>query len=432
MNSPANAFDWPISLRAYRGFSRVAAPAVGAFLRHRLARGKEDAARIGERIGHASLPRPNGPLVWLHAASVGETMSMLPLVTRLTTKTRVMLTTGTLTSAQLAADRLPENAFHQFIPVDTQAAVARFLDHWRPDLGIFCESELWPNLMMAAFDRHIPLGIVNGRMSARSFKGWSRVRGTISALLTPLAFCLGQSEADAMRFSALGAPAQSSGNLKFDVPALPFDADEVAAFREAIGQRPVFLGASTHPGEEVLILSAMEAVQAHHPDLLTIIVPRHPQRGAEISAMIGPSDGTVLRRAQGAMPDAQTKTYIADTLGELGLFFALADIALMGGSLVPHGGHNPIEPVKLGIPVISGPNIANFQAIFTILLEAQATQIVPDAPALANTILALLANDKARKTLAHNASAALAEHEGALERILAVITPFLPPMAGVD
>lgn len=428
MTPRGRAYRWPLTLRLYRGFSRIAAPAVGAFLRHRLKRGKEDAVRIGERSGHATLPRPAGPLVWLHAASVGETMSMLPLVSRLAAQSRVMLTTGTLTSAQLAASRLPENAFHQFVPMDTHAAVARFLDHWRPDLGIFCESELWPNLMMAAFERDIPLGIVNGRMSARSYRGWSRVRGTVSALLTPLAFCLGQSEADSARFAALGAPARPTGNLKFDVPALPFDGAEVSAFRAAIGGRAVFLAASTHPGEEELVVQAAGLARARHPGLLTIIVPRHPQRGGEIGTMIERLDGPAARRSQGAMPDAQARYYIADTLGELGLFFALADIAFMGGSLVEHGGHNPIEPVKLGVPVISGPHVANFQAIFAMLSEAKATRIVGDAPALGEAVAQLLADAEARAALARNAAAIFAGHEGALARTLETIAPFIAPL----
>ena len=353
-------------------------------------------------------------------------MSMLPLIARLVVQTRVMLTTGTLTSAQLAASRLPENTFHQFIPVDTHAAVSRFLDHWRPDLGIFCESELWPNLMMAAFERRIPLGIVNGRMSARSFAGWSRVRGTISALLTPLAFCLGQSEADVTRFAALGAPAKSSGNLKFDVPALPFDAAELSALRDAIAGRAVFLAASTHPGEEELILSAMAPVRQQHPDILGIIVPRHPQRGEEIGAMIERLDGPVRRRSQGERPDAQARYYIADTLGELGLFFSLADIAFMGGSLVAHGGHNPIEPARHRAAVLTGPQWDNFDIAYKAMLAVGGAREVRSGAELAAEVKRLLDQPEALAAMQTAGARAVDRLTGALPRTVTALLTLLP------
>jgi 3-deoxy-D-manno-octulosonic-acid transferase len=417
----------PLLWSAYAGVSHLITPLAKPFLAKRLARGKEDAARLGERLGKASLTRPEGRLVWVHAASVGETVSVLPLIGEMVKSGTVLLTTGTVTSAELAAKRLPQGAIHQFVPLDLASATARFLDHWRPDLAILTESELWPNLMFGCFSRDIPLGIVNGRMSERSHRGWKRLSGPVRGLLAPLAFCLAQSDADAQRYADLGAPAISLGNLKFDVPPLPFDAAERDALRDAITPRPVFVAASTHPGEEeAVIMAAMEA-RARLPDLLTIIVPRHPERGAQIAALAESGGLIAPRRSLGAHPDALDTLYIADTLGELGLFYALADLAFIGGSLVEVGGHNAIEAVKLGVPVLSGPHVKNFTHLFNVLGQAQAYREVADQAALAAELVALLSNPAARAQLAANASAAMTSHEGALARSLGHLSKWLGP-----
>lgn len=422
--------DLPLALRLYRGASHVLAPVMPLFLRRRLARGKEDGARLNERLGKPARPRPDGPLIWLHAASVGETMSILPLITRLSAHVPVMLTNGTVTSAKLAAQRLPANAFHQFVPVDIPGAVEGFLDHWRPDLGMFCESELWPNLIMAAHQRAIRLGIVNGRMSARSYRKWSKAKYSAAALLAPLAFCLAQSDEDAARYRALGAPATSPGNLKFDVPALPVDEAKAEALRAAIGTRPVLVAASTHSGEEEIVLAAATALRREYPDLLTLIVPRHPERGEALEALVRAAGLPFARRSLGAMPGAGDAVYIADTLGELGLFYALASLAFIGGSLVEHGGHNPIEAIKFAKPVLSGPHVKNFETMFAGLQAMDGVCMVESAEALAMQASHLLRDASARQSLIDGASRFIARHEGALERSLAVILPFLPQGRG--
>lgn len=430
-SAPKSEKSLPLTLRAYRAVGYLAPLVLVPFLKRRLARGKEDAARQHERWGRPSVPRPEGILVWLHAASVGETMSILPLIARLAAMGRkVLLTTGTRTSAELAASRLSEGAIHQFVPLDLPGGTARFIAHWRPDLAIFCESELWPNLMLATESAAIPLGIVNGRMSARSAQSWQRLPGTARALLGGLAFCLAQSEADAARYAALGAPAKSAGNLKFDVPPLPVDTTELDRLNKAIGRRPVFLAASTHPGEEMLVLEAAARIRDAEPDLLTIIVPRHPARGEEIAAQCAAGGLHPVVRSRGEAPDELTTLYLADTLGELGLFFSLATVSFIGGSLVPTGGHNPIEPAKLGAPMLHGPEVHNFRDIFAAFDAAEAALPIADAAVLAREVIRLIGDDAARIRLAANAREIAAANEGALEGTLGIIEAVLATRTG--
>ena len=413
----------PLTLRAYRGLSVLLEPLQRPFLARRLARGKERADRMQEKCGIPGLARPDGRLIWVHAASVGETVSILPLVNRLVAHGAVLLTTGTVTSAEIAAKRLPAGAFHQFLPLDTAGSVERFLDHWRPDLGMLTESELWPNLMMDAFSRGLPLGIVNGRMSERSHAKWQRLPQTAASLLEPLAFCLAQSDEDARRYAALGAPATSPGNLKCDVPALDYDETARTALRDAIGARPVLVAASTHPGEEEQVIAAAALARQILPDLLTIVVPRHPERGEAVAALCAADDPEVTRRSLSRMPDRASRLHVADTLGELGLFYALADVAFIGGSLVPVGGHNPIEAIKRDAPVITGPAVANFRFVFEELREAQACRFIRDEQGLAEAVVSLVAGAGLEE--ASRARDVVRRHEGALDRTMAVLLPLL-------
>lgn len=416
----------PLILQAYRALSAIAAPALPLLLKRRLAAGKEDAARLPERLGRPSQPRPEGRLVWLHAASVGEMMAILPLVSRIDAEGHAALvTTGTLTSAQLAAERLPARSLHQFVPLDSPQAAARFVDHWRPDVAIFCESEIWPNLVMAVQARGIPLGWVNARMSARSFARWQRLSGTARGLLGSLAFCFAQSEADAERFRALGAPARFGGNLKFDVPPLPLEAGDLETLRQRIGDRPVLLAASTHPGEEIQVLEAAAMMRSRADDLLTILVPRHPQRGQEIADLAAGGGMRSRLRSAGKQPDELTTVYIADTLGELGLFFALAQVVFVGGSFAPVGGHNPIEPAKFGAAILHGPDVANFAAIYTEMDASGAALPVADAEDLARVAGRLLLNLEERVALGAAAQGFVTRHAGALDQCWAAIAPLI-------
>lgn len=389
----------PLILDAYTGLAGAAAPMLRLWLRRRAARGKEIAARLPEREGLDATPRPAGKLIWLHAASMGETASILPVLAALagSSAATLLLTTGTVTSAQLAAERLPAiapgRALHRFVPLDVPAWAARFLDHWRPDAAGFVESEIWPSLLRACRHRGIPLALLNARLSARSFARWRRAPGLAASLFGLFDQVAAQSDADAARLSALGArDVTSPGNLKFAAPALPADAAELARLRALLGDRPVWLAASTHPGEEAIVARVHAALAPRHPGLLTIIVPRHAPRGAELAAQLA-----APRRSQGAGPPAGAGLWLADTMSELGLFYRLAACAFVGGSLVGHGGQNPLEPARLGCPAAAGPYTRNFADPVAELVAAGALTEVADEAALTAWAARMLADPAARR-----------------------------------
>lgn len=418
---------------AWHWLTTASSPLLPAYLRRRARRGKEIADRLPERFG-AAAARPDGPLLWLHAASVGETLSILPLLEALGAMApglSFLVTTGTVTSAALLARRLPPalaaRVSHRFVPLDVPRWAARFLDGWRPDAAVFIESELWPNLVAAAAGRSIPLALVNGRMSAASARWWARAPGLAGRVLRAFRLVLAQTEADAERLRALGASAQCWGNLKFAAPPLPADATELNRMRGLLAGRPVWLAASTHPGEEALAIAAHRRLVERHPSLLTMIVPRHPERGAEIAALAG--DLPVARRASGQDPDAGTAILVADTLGELGLFYRLAAMAFVGGSLVPHGGQNPLEPARLGCPVLVGPHIHNFVEVYDRLDQVRGVAWIDPgtdpAAALAEVVNAMLTVPDRGRTQAEAAAGVAAEEAGLPERIAAALLPLL-------
>ncbi len=407
----------PLGLLAYRYATFALAPAVPLALRSRLKRGKEDATRLGERLGHASRPRPDGTLIWIHGASVGETLSVLPLIAMLLDipGRHVLVTSGTVTSSKLMAERLPPGAIHQFSPLDTPGAIARFLAHWKPDAGLFVDSEIWPNMLSQARRAGTPLAIVNGRMSERSFRGWRYARKTAAAIMGLFDVCLAADDETARRLRELGArDVRVTGNLKADAPPLPADAAKLDALRGAIAGRPVLLAASTHPGEEESILPAHDLLRSAQPDLLTIIVPRHAERGEAIAALCGTRKSA--RRAQDALPAPQDAIYVADTMGELGLFYRLAPIAFVGGSLVPHGGQNPLEPARLNCAVIAGPHTSNFAAAYDAIYAAQGDGLVRTSGEIASLAGRLLADPEASRAMGDAAARAAQALSGAMAR----------------
>ncbi len=405
----------------------AAAPLASQLLAWRLKRGKEHPARLAERYGEASLPRPTGPLIWLHGASVGEMLAVIPLIERIRAQNfAVLVTSGTVTSAALAEQRLPAGAFHQFVPLDAPRFVGRFLDHWRPDLALFVESDLWPNLILACADRTIPMILVNGRVSERSFSRWRLLPSTIAALLERFDLCLAQSSADAERYAQLGAPRISSiGNLKLDVPAPPVDQSTLRKLKSIIGARVVIAAASTHAGEETAIIAAHRRLRAKCPSLLTVIAPRHPERGPGIAEMAKVAGLSVALRSRGDLPKPDVDVFIADTLGELGLIYRLAPIVFMGGSLASHGGQNPIEAIRLGAAVVHGPHVWNFAEIYATLDEAHGAELIPDAEALTVRLTGWLAKPAARTAVADAAILTVGKLGGALERTLAAVEPYL-------
>jgi len=417
----------PAVLRAYRLFSVAMTPLTPLFLARRLRHGKEHSLRVPERRGVSVTARPPGPLVWLHGASLGELISVLPLIERIHAREiNVLVTSGTVTSGGLAEQRLPRGVIHQFVPIDVPMFVRRFLDHWQPDLALFVESELWPNIMIETSERGVPMILVNGRLSENSFRRWRRLPVTIGDLLRRLDLCLARTPADAERISELGAPhVVTTGDLKLDGPAPPADRAKLAALTKAIGGRALIAAASTHDGEETAVIDAHQRLRANFPGLLTLIVPRHPERGGGVAEFARAAGLKVRMRSRGELPDAATDVYVADTVGELGLIYRLAPIVFVGGSLVPHGGQNPIEPAKLGAAILHGPHVWNFADIYGALDAAHGAEPVADASKLAAGFAALLAQAAARERVAKSARTTVERLSGALERTLQSLDPYL-------
>ena len=328
----------------YHWTTRLGGPAIEWYLQRRMNRGKEDALRFAERKGRTAIARPSGPLIWLHGASVGEAQALLPLIDRLVQggQATVLLTTGTVTSARLLKDRLPKGAFHQFVPVDHPQWVKSFLDHWQPQLALWSESDFWPNLLEQTHRRGIPMVLLQGRVSPSSYRQWLRFPRFIGRILGHFDLCLAQTPADAQRLTTLGArKVVYAGNLKLAVPPLPAADEQVARLIRQIDGRPTWIAASTHPGEEAICARVHQALKSKHPRLLTIIIPRHPPRAPDIALGIAQMGLTVAMRSLDQTIEDTLDVYIADTIGEMGLFFRAAPIVFMGKSLCAEGGQNP-------------------------------------------------------------------------------------------
>ena len=403
----------------YRLFTNAGGPLIDGLLRRRLSQGKEDAARISERRGIASRPRPDGKLIWIHAASVGESQSSLALIEKLLEaepETHVLQTTGTMTSAHLMQERLPPRSFHQFVPVDRLSWVRTFLDHWQPDIALWMESELWPNLVQETARRNIPSVLVNARMSQRSFGRWRRFSGTARKLLSSFSLCLAQTEEQADFLRHLGAsPVQYLGNLKFSAAALPAEVSALNEAKAELGDRPLWLAASTHPGEEEMAADVHDRLSVEWPDLLTVIVPRHPARGDEIAKALRARGRSASLKSSG--DGFAGDIYVADTLGELGLFYRLATVAFIGGSMASHGGHNPLEAAQLDCAVVLGPDMGNFTTVARELLDAGGALQASDGAAVAASVAKLLRDPAAQVRQAEAAAQVASDNADAVVRI---------------
>ncbi len=403
---------WPFAVWAGAGL--LVEPAFRLLLHRRLRVGKELPGRLAERRGIDPSLRPEGRLIWLHAASVGETLSLLPLLDalrRTDPALQLLLTTGTVNAQRLALQRLGQDDPDQrircrFVPLDLPRWINRFLDHWQPDLAVLVESELWPNLIAGCVRRRIPLALLNARLSARSARRWARAGFVVRHLLDAFDWITARSEQDAARFRMLGATSvEHEGDLKWAAAVLPVDADEQARLRAVLGDRPVWLAASTHDGEEDVVARLHGVLSARHPGLLTLVAPRHPERGKAVAALLGGAP----RRGAGQDPDQVHGCWVCDTLGELGLFYRLADIVLLGNSLNgvhgPGGGHNPLEPARLGCAIASGPHAQNFEADMARLQAAGALAILPDLDACETWLDAMLRHPDRRRAMAEAAHA---------------------------
>ncbi len=413
----------------YRAASSALSPLLRPYLKRRATKGKEDPARLDERFGHADRPRPDGQLIWLHGASVGETLSALPLLRALldaNPDAHALFTSGTVTSAGLLAERLPKRAFHQFMPLDQPAAIKRFLEHWKPNLALWIESELWPNTLEAIRAANIPAALVNARLSEKSFTQWKRARGLSERMLSAFSLALAQTEETGQRLEALGARGVSvTGNLKAAAGPLPAAPDALAQLKEMIGARPVFAAASTHPQEEEMLGRVYLKLTETWPDLLMVLAPRHPERGSEIAETLRGQGLAVSRRAAKVRVMAETNVYLMDTIGELGLLYRTAPFAYVGGSLVAHGGQNPLEAARLGLPVLHGPHVFNFRGEYDEMNAAGVAREVADEAALAAAASEWLAAPDAATELGAKAQRIAELGAGAFEAAKAQLAPLL-------
>ena len=420
------------ALAAYRTATVVLGPFAGFYLSARADKGKEDRTRLGERFGRYGRVRMPGTLVWLHAASVGESGVALSLIEAMTARDaslQFLLSTGTKTSADLVARRALPRVVHVYAPLDRGDVVRRFLDYWQPDLGVFVESEIWPNLILAAEARGVPLALVNARMSPETLQQWQNWPKAGQRLLRTFAFA---SAADTRTSQALtrvrGAAVPALGNLKLAAPALRVDASARETLAQEIGVRPVWLAASTHPGEDEIALAAHARLRETAPDALLIIAPRHPERGAAIAALAGNAPRRSKFEPIGAAP-----VYIADTLGEMGLFYDLAPVSLVAGSLLPAlKGHNPIEPAKLDAAIVSGSHVESFQDLFDALSAAGGVTIARDADTLAAAVTRLWRDEAARASQVSAARGVIAHGVEAFDETVTQLLALLPQRASTE
>ena len=419
------------ALIAYRVAGAAVYPLIGPYIDWRASRGKEDRDRRRERYGFAGAERPaTGPLVWVHAASVGESVAVAPMVREIAGgDIRIVMTTGTVTSAGVVRQRLADAVVHQYVPLDLKPAVDRFLGHWRPDVAIVAESEIWPTTVMELARRRIPQILVNARLSDRSFERWKRAPGLAEALLGRLSHVVAQSDIDGERFHVLGARAVTiAGNLKADTAPPPFDPIALRDWKRAIGSRPVWAAVSTHAGEEDLAAVAHAALRARHGRLLTVVVPRHVERAAVLERAFAAKGLKVVRRSSGAVLEDDTDILLGDTIGEMGLYLRLTEIAFVGRSLFSQGGQNPLEAAMLGTAILSGRYVQNFRDAYQRLLKNGGARLVKDGDALQDVLGQLLAEPELRGRMMTAAADTVGEMRGALTRTLQALEPFLHPL----
>ena len=420
-----------LGLKLYAGLARLVHAAAPGLLQGRARRGKEDTARWRERLGETQMPRPEGAVVWFHGVSVGESVSALPVIEKLRAERpdlSIVITTATTTSAEILARRLPAGAIHQFAPIDTPQAAAAFLDHWRPALAVFIESDIWPNLLSGLTRRRVPYALLSARITEKTYNGWQALRGAMQQVLSGYSLVMAQDRASEQRLQAMGVATAPPANLKTIGAPLDVDDAALAALDAIVGERRVLLAASTHYGEDALIAHALEPY-IRDGDLL-ILVPRHPLKAADIRIDIEALGLHVAQRSLKEPLAASTQVYLADTLGELGLFFSLADLIVMGGSFQSGvGGHNPLEPARLGKSVITGPDTFNWQGVFDELIEAGGGFRVEGAADLAFLAGELRARPEAIAAADRCALEVGRREAGTLERVWSALSPLLPERA---
>lgn len=412
----------------YRKLMQWLEPFAGHILKRRVKSGKEDDTRIAERKGIASLPRPSGTLIWMHGASVGETSMLLPVIRRLLDddpKLHILVTSGTMTSAKMMKERLPHRAVHQMVPLDGPNFVERFLAHWQPDLAVWAESEIWPNLVLQTKASRAKMALINARMNQSSIDRWRNKRKFARQIFSCFDIIL---PADTLTHNALkflgGNVVSQVGNLKTAAPALEFNKTEAAKLRQAAGHRPIWLAASTHGPEEADILSAHVSGPGRKANALLLWVPRHPERGDEIARLCAGHD--IAMRSRNELLTDTTSIYIMDTLGEMGLALDLADVAFVGGSLHDSlTGHNPLEPARASVPILTGPHVGSFTEIYAELLNHNAAMRVKSAKQLEKSVMSLLMDPATARQMAGRAKLLAQESDQVLDYTIAKLRALL-------
>lgn len=419
-----------LALHIYRSLSWTLTPLVKLYFESRLKKGKEDPARFQERWGYPSQVREiNRPLIWIHAVSVGEAVSTLPLLKVLHEHCRdaqLLLTTATVTSAKVMEKRLPPYVIHQFAPLDLPQVIKRFLEAWEPDLAIGVESEIWPNMLTLTQEGGIPTILLNGKLSDRSFKRWKMIPSFITSIFEKMTFIGTQTPADKARFVALKAPHVSvMPNLKLLSEPLTVDESALKKLKSQIGKRPHFCAANTHPGEDEIIIGAHQDLKKQYPNFLTILVPRHPKRAEEIRVLIESHGLKVAQRSLDEVIGDDTDIYLADTLGEMGLFYAISSVVFLGATLIPKGGHNPIEPAQLGAFVLHGPHTYSNPRLYEYLQTQGLAKIINTQDEL---VAALLSRGFDAKSKNHQ-NFEKEQAEG-VEKIKELLRPYLSQVRG--
>lgn len=421
-----------LAFGTYRAAGQIVRPLAGVYLAGRAFAGKEERDRRRERYGHPSAERPNHPLVWVHAASVGELNAIAGLIDHLARhNVHVLLTTSTVTAAAIAAKRFTDGVTHQYRPLDISTIMRRFLNFWRPDLVVSCESEIWPTTNHLLAERHIPHALVNGRLSDRTFARWQKNPSLAAALLGRYALILAQSDEQAERFSLLSERrVRSTGNLKADAQIPAAEMEEVRRLGAAIGQRDVWAAISTHPGEEEMAGAVHRILEKRHPDVLTLIVPRHAERGDAIARQLREAGLRVAQRSKGETPDRQTDIWLGDTMNELGLYLRLTGIAFMGRSMAQEatGGQNPLEAAMLDTAILTGPDFTNFREAFERLRKAGGAKVVESRETLAGAVNFLLTRPSVRNRMAAAAADEAGKMRGALDATLRELDRFIHPL----
>lgn len=418
-----------LALSGYVAAGIAAYPFARPYLFYRSQKGKEDSSRRKERFGLTNIERPRGPLIWVHAASVGETLALLPLIREIRARDiHVLLTTGTVTSAELVKSRLGNQVIHQYVPLDIKFAIDRFLNHWMPDAAITAESEIWPVTMMALSRKHIPQIRVNARMSDRSFGRWQRRSELAETLFSRLSMVVAQSDLDAERFRDLGAwPVVVSGNLKGDTDPPPCDPKVLEHYSTQIGNRKTWAAISTFDGEELAAGTVQQNLRARC-DLLSIIVPRHPERADAVEAQLKGLGLKVARRSRGDAITPEVDVFLGDSIGEMGMYLRLTQIAFVGRSLTNEGGQNPIEPAMLSCAVLSGPHVQNFREPYQRLLRSGGAKIIRDTDMLVKAVYFLTVNDNERLKMIDAGASVIEEMRGALGQTMKALEPYISPL----